>query len=137
MTEARPSATERAWPRALPPPPPHVAGRDVPLASRAADLAQAARLFRGAARHPRSGSDLALALTHLEDMLDDLASGAELAAHAVIAHSRPPGAPVTSPAPPEARSVSWRLHALRSRLIAARDTCAAVHRAGHAGDLPG
>jgi hypothetical protein len=135
MTEARPTTTARTWPPALPPArppaPPHPAGPDVPLASRAGALAEAARLFRGAARHPGSGSDLALAFSHLEGVLDDLAAGAELSAHAVIAQAKPPDAPVTSRAPSRARSISWRLHALRGRLVAARETCAEVHRAAH------
>ena len=124
MTEARQPTTASAWPHA--PAPVEVAGRDAPLASRAGDLAEAARLVRDAARHPQSASELALAFSHLQGVLDDLAVSAELAADAVIEHCRTPGAPATSPTPPRARSISWRLHALRARLVAARDTCAEV-----------
>jgi hypothetical protein len=108
-----------------------VAGPDAPLASQAGDLAEAARLFRTTARDPKSGSDLALAFSRLEAALDDLAAGAELAAYAVIEHTRPPEAPVTSPALAGARSISWRLHALRGQLVAARNTCEEVVSATH------
>ena len=71
MTEARQPTTASAWPHA--PAPVEVAGRDAPLASRAGDLAEAARLVRDAARHPQSASELALAFSHLQGVLDDLA----------------------------------------------------------------
>jgi hypothetical protein len=129
MTEPRPTTTARAWAAASQPAPSYVPSADATLASRAGDLAEPARLFRAAARHPKRGSDLALAFSRLEGVLDDLAAGAELAAYAVIESTRPLEAPVTSPTPRGARSISWRLHALRGRLIAARNTCEEVTRA--------
>lgn len=97
---------------------------DACLAAPARELAEAARAFRGAAHQPPEAADFALAFTDLEGALDDLAPGAELAAYALIEGTRPAGAPTTGAAPPAARSLSWRLHALRSRLHAARDVCA-------------
>jgi hypothetical protein len=102
---------------------------DAGLAAPARELAEAARAFRGAAHQPPEAADFALAFTDLEGALDDLALGAELAAYALIEGTRPAGAPTTGAVPPAARSLSWRLHALRSRLHAARDVCAEVNRA--------
>lgn len=80
--------------------------------------------------------DVTLAFTDLEAALDALAAAAELTAYAVIDAAAPAGGSLAQPAPPRARAVSWRLHALSSDLRGARATCREVNDALRASEPP-
>jgi hypothetical protein len=102
---------------------------DSSMAAAARRLAEAARAFRAAAETPRDGSDFAMSFGHAEVALRDLAAGVEQSAYAVTAAERPDGVSATH-APPTsaARSLSWRLHGLRRKLLDAREVCGEVNR---------
>lgn len=111
-----------------------VAAEDDSLRAPARRLADAARELRDAGL--REPMDVTLAFTDLEAALDALAAAAELTAYAVIDAAAPAGGSLAQPAPPRARAVSWRLHALSSDLRGARATCREVNDALRASEPP-
>ena len=106
---------------------PHRAEESLPRSARS--LRDAARAFRTTADGQHAPEDLACAFALVEAALDDLAAGAELVAHAAMADSRRRRAGATDGLPlGTARALSWRLHGLRSGLVAPRRICAELTR---------
>ena len=99
------------------------------LSRSARTLADAARAFREASDARHDPDDLARAFPLVEAALDDLAAGAELVAYATMEGSSRRRAGATDGLPlPMARALSWRLHGLRSALVAARRICSELTR---------
>ena len=95
----------------------------------ARSLGDAARAFREASDAPHEPEDLARAFALVEAALDDLAAGAERVAYATMEGSRRRRAGATDGLPlATARALSWRLHGLRSGLLAPRRICSEVTR---------
>jgi hypothetical protein len=68
-------------------------------------------------------------LALVEGALDDLAAGAELVAYATMEGSRRRHAGAMDGLPlATARALSWRLHGLRSGVVAARRICSEITR---------
>jgi hypothetical protein len=123
------STTPPDLPRADSPKARRLTADDASLTTAARRLAEAARAFRSAAQAPREATDLARAFRQVEEALRVAAAGAELAADTVMDQACG-GMRATRAAPSRAaRSVSWRLHGLRIRLLAARDVCIDVNHA--------
>ena len=99
------------------------------LSGSARGLRDAARTFRQASDGPHAPEDLARAFGLVEAALDDLAAGAEHVAYATMERSRRRRDSATE-APPlaTARALSWRLHGLRSEILAARRICSDLTR---------
>jgi hypothetical protein len=99
------------------------------LTRSARSLADAARAFRQASRAQHAGDDLSRAFALVDAALDDLADGAELVAYTTMESSRRRRAGATDGLPlARARALSWRLHGLRSGLVAARRICSELIR---------
>jgi hypothetical protein len=95
------------------------------LSRSARDLRAAARTLRRASDGQHDPEELARAFALVEAALDDLATGAEAVAYATMDHSRRrrTGGATDGLPLPTARALSWRLHGLRSELVAARRIC--------------
>jgi hypothetical protein len=100
------------------------------LGRSARDLRNAARTLRQASDAPHDPKDLATAYALVDAALDDLAAGAERLAYATMEHSRRRrGRGATDGLPlGTARALSWRLHGMRSELVAARRICSDLTR---------
>jgi hypothetical protein len=99
------------------------------LSRSARDLRDAARSFRQASDGQHDPQVLASAFALVEAALDDLAAGAEVVAYATMEHSRGRRGGATGRLPlATARALSWRLHGLRSEVVAARRICSEVTR---------
>jgi len=99
------------------------------LSRSARDLRGAARTFRQASDGQHDPEDLARAFALVEAALDDLAAGAEVVAYATMEHSRRRRGGATDGLPlATARALSWRLHGLRSEVVAARRICSDLTR---------
>jgi hypothetical protein len=114
------------------PSPPEI-GRDradeSSLTPSARRLADAARAFREASDAQHAADDLSRAFALVDAALDDLADGAELVAYTTMESARRRRAGATDGLPlATARALSWRLHGLRSRLVAARRICSELTR---------
>jgi hypothetical protein len=102
---------------------------DASLGRSARSLGDAARAFREASDAPQDPEDLTRAFALIEEALDDLAAGTELIAYVAIEGSRRRRAGATDGRPlVTARALSWRLHGLRSGLVAARRICTELTR---------
>jgi hypothetical protein len=102
---------------------------DSQLSRSARSLADAARAFRQTSDAQHEPEHLAVAFTLVDAALDDLAAGAELVAYATMERSRRRHAGATDRLPlATARALSWRLHGLRSALVAPRRICSELTR---------
>jgi hypothetical protein len=100
-----------------------------PLSRSARDLRDAARTLRQASDAQHDPEELASAYALVEAALDDLAAGAERLAYATMEHSRRRRGGATEGLPlATARALSWRLHGMRSELVAARRICSDLTR---------
>jgi len=92
-----------------------------PVDAPARHLAEAARALREASGAAHDPDDLARTVALVDAALDDLAASAELLAYASMEASRRRRMDARKALPRAvARSLSWRLHGLRSALVAAR-----------------
>ena len=98
------------------------------LTGSARNLRDAARTFRQASDAQHEPEDLASAFALVEATLDDLAADAERVAYATMERSRRRGGAADGPPLATARALSWRLHGLRSEVLAARRICSDLIR---------
>jgi len=99
------------------------------LSRSARSLGAAARAFRETSDAQHDDDDLARAFALVEAALGDLAAGAERVAYATMQGSRRRRGGATDGLPlATARALSWRLHGLRSGLVAAQRICSELTR---------
>lgn len=98
------------------------------IAASAHQLQRAAGYFQQHASAEDTVSNLPVALAHLEEALDRLATGVTMTAHAVEAWPPRPPASAGVEEAPEVRALRWHLFHLASRLKGTQESCVEPRR---------
>lgn len=98
------------------------------IAASAHHLQRAAGHFQQHASAEDTVANLPVALAHLEEALDRLATGVTMAAHAVEAWPPGPPSPAGAEESPDARALRWHLFHLASRLRGTQESCVEPRR---------